>query len=526
VKGIRSFAQGQKCGPYRIVRELGRGGMAIVYLAVGPSGEEVAVKVLQLTRALDPEQRRRFDREIVALASIIHHNVVAFRDTGVLDGGDGAEIVYLAMEYVRGHSLRHVMHPGRRFPPDEIANIMGQVAEGVTAAHALHIIHRDLKPENVMVTADNRVVVIDFGLGKLRMLGMSSSGEHRKAVGTMGYLAPEQLSGSMANALDERVDVHALGVMLHELAVGAHPFARGGATPGEIMGMTCQLVPPLLHDAVAAFPEDLARIAERALEKDREQRFATMAEMRDAIYGAGNSFVARRRQAVLSRFRPGMTLATNAKTPASEPSERGGWTPQQPRTIRVAVPEEALAHAAAKRVAEAAPAEAPEQPAHAPLAEVRNDSSSPTTTSQGLSVAPLGRDRLGRDKRIARAVAVVAAIVCSFLAATGVRQLVRPSVASEAARAPSASPTTASEATPAASSATVRAPTSGLPRDPASASTAQGSTAQASAGPPRVRPPKTALPPRPAAPSSSSSRSAKLPDSYPDFPPPLGPLEP
>ncbi|RLB64426.1 MAG: hypothetical protein DRI90_04610, partial [Deltaproteobacteria bacterium] len=233
---FRTLAPGFECGPYTIIEEIGRGGMAIVYLAEGPAGDRCAIKTLQFARSLQPRQVKRFHREIFVVASINHVNVVRFHDAGRVDTGDTGSLMWMAQEYIDGVTLRDQIHRcGGRVPVRDVANWCEQIAGGVAAAHSAGVIHRDLKPENVMlVDAAKLIKVIDFSISKFRQWGTTTTGHAQQAVGTMGYMAPEQLNGDSAN-IDERTDVYALDLILFELATGAFALTPDGQqlTVGE-----------------------------------------------------------------------------------------------------------------------------------------------------------------------------------------------------------------------------------------------------------------------------------------------------
>jgi serine/threonine-protein kinase len=383
---IRILEPGRECGPYTIVKEIGRGGMAVVYLAEGPEGEKRAIKTLQFTKSLQAEQLERFRREIKILATIHHLNVVRFFDAGrILDASTGS-LMWLALEYVEGLSLREVIHSRRgRISPVDAADWCAQVADGVAAAHSLRVIHRDLKPENALLLENAGLVkVIDFGISKFREWGVTTTAANMR-MGTVGYMAPEQL-GHDKDTVDARTDVYALGCILYELASGAHPLAPDGAiSVAETLARTFMFEPTPLVDLVPGFPQDLSDVARTALQKDPAARFPTIEAMRDALRAAAKRFLNERRVAMLKEleadFGPPPTPAADAPAPLSastpvpegrsEPmpsttpenpaakaahaaklTERGGFAKNQPRTVKMATPETAYAHPAAARVLE------------------------------------------------------------------------------------------------------------------------------------------------------------------------------
>src|SRR3954466_2460031 len=204
-------------GRYAIEARLARGGMASVYLATDVRLERrVAVKVMHSALAEDPEFVARFNREARAAARLSHPDVVSVYDQGEDDGH-----VFLVMEYVAGATLRDVLRDRGRLPAAEAVAVMDHVLAALGAAHAAGLVHRDVKPENVLVTADGRVKVADFGLARA-IAGTTITGDDSMLLGTAAYLAPEQVRDGAADA---RSDVYAAGVLLFELLTGAPPFS-------------------------------------------------------------------------------------------------------------------------------------------------------------------------------------------------------------------------------------------------------------------------------------------------------------
>lgn len=221
------FANGDVIGPYRIEREVGRGGMGHVFLATDTRlGRQVALKVLASASSQDGSQRERLRREARAAASLRHPGictVYAFEEIG--------DDVLLATEFVDGHTLCEEIDGGRRPSADRLARAARDLAAALAVAHAAGITHRDLKPENVMCAADGQLKILDFGLALTAEPPGEGGGAARVTspgtlVGTPMYMAPEQIEGRPADA---RTDIWALGLLLYEYASGAHPFAA--ATP-------------------------------------------------------------------------------------------------------------------------------------------------------------------------------------------------------------------------------------------------------------------------------------------------------
>ncbi|MCP5113143.1 MAG: serine/threonine protein kinase, partial [bacterium] len=204
---------GKQLGPYKIVAELGAGGMGVVYRARDTRlDRDVALKVLPESMARDTERVQRFGREAKAASALNHPNIVAVYDIGTESG-----VSFIVSELVEGASLRETIDRGPA-PARKAADIAGQVADGLAAAHAAGIAHRDLKPENVMLTRDGRAKILDFGLATevrknperdatVTSGGLTNPG---MVMGTPGYMSPEQVRGEKA---DPRSDVFSLGVI-------------------------------------------------------------------------------------------------------------------------------------------------------------------------------------------------------------------------------------------------------------------------------------------------------------------------
>jgi eukaryotic-like serine/threonine-protein kinase len=260
---------GQKLGRYRIDSEIGRGGMGIVYAAEDLElGRRVALKVLPHAALGDDERRRRFLREARTAAKVSHPNLAAMFDVGEADG-----TVFLAMELVKGDSLRERVGKHGMTPADAIA-IAIQIAHGLGKAHASGVVHRDLKPENVMLDADGRVKIVDFGLAKLaaaadEKAGADLSTQEGKILGTPSYMAPEQAKGSRVGPT---ADVFSLGVVLYEMLTGERPFA--GASLVDVLVAVARDEAPRPSKRRPGIPSSVDAIVLRCLAKDPKDRFA------------------------------------------------------------------------------------------------------------------------------------------------------------------------------------------------------------------------------------------------------------
>jgi serine/threonine protein kinase len=265
---------GTTLGHYRIDREIGSGGMGVVYAAEDLRlHRQVAVKVVSGPLASDAEFRQRFEREAQTVASLNHPNIVTLHS--VEQAGD---VHFLTMELVEGEPLSRLIPP-RGLPLDRLLAFAVPLADAVSAAHQRGITHRDLKPANVMVTRDGRVKVLDFGLAKLKegqaqasggatTLGAPTITGEGRILGTVAYMSPEQAEG---RSIDHRSDIFSLGIVLYEMATGERPFK--GDTSVSIISSILKDSPRPVSDVNQSVPRDLNRIVRRCLMKDPEQRY-------------------------------------------------------------------------------------------------------------------------------------------------------------------------------------------------------------------------------------------------------------
>ncbi len=270
---------GTHLGPYEIIDLLGAGGMGEVYRARDARlGRSVAVKVLPAVQASAPTRIERFQREARAAAALNHPNILAVHDVGM--SGDGP---YIVSELLDGETLREALVPGRGWPVRRVLDVAIQVATGLAAAHARGIVHRDLKPENIFRCSDGIVKILDFGLARLTEAA-GAAGEDLDTVtrdhtvlGTVGYMAPEQVRGQKA---DHRADFFAFGAVLYELLTGRRAF--DAETSADVMTAILTEDPADLH-ALDLGPPHLARIVLRCLEKRSEARFQSASDLAFAL---------------------------------------------------------------------------------------------------------------------------------------------------------------------------------------------------------------------------------------------------
>jgi eukaryotic-like serine/threonine-protein kinase len=278
---------GTQLGHYRIERLLGAGGMGEVYLADDTKlGRQVALKVLSPALAADPDRRERFEREARAAAALNHPNIVTIHSVEEIDG-----VCFLTLELVDGQTLADVIPPGG-LPLDRVLALGIPLADAVGAAHQRGITHRDLKPANVMITADGRLKVLDFGLAKVKeeaqfaleagMPTAALTGEGR-IVGTVAYMSPEQAEGK---PIDQRSDVFSLGIILYEMATGTRPFA--GDTHISTLSAIIKDTPAPITDVRPGLPRELSKIIGRCLAKDVEDRYQSAKDLRNDLRALKN----------------------------------------------------------------------------------------------------------------------------------------------------------------------------------------------------------------------------------------------
>jgi eukaryotic-like serine/threonine-protein kinase len=282
-----TLAPGTKLGPYELVAQLGAGGMGAVYRALDTRlGREVAVKVLPPGSADDPERLRRFQQEASATGLLNHPNLLAIFDVGSHEGTP-----YLVTELLEGQSLRERLEESA-LPVRKAVEVALQVARGLAAAHDKGVVHRDLKPENLFLTKDGRLKILDFGLAKLvphKTAGLTdrqaatilvNSAETSPGVvlGTVGYMAPEQVRGEPA---DHRADIFSFGVILYEMLSGQRAFRGDSAI--ETLNAILKEDPSELATLDSTIPASIERVVRRCLEKHPEERFQSAHDLAFAL---------------------------------------------------------------------------------------------------------------------------------------------------------------------------------------------------------------------------------------------------
>jgi tetratricopeptide (TPR) repeat protein/TolB-like protein len=264
-------------GPYRILRQLGAGGMGEVFLAEDPRlGRQVALKRPSADLLTSPDAADRLRREARAAAGLSHPGIAAVYDVLDVDGGP-----HIVMEYVEGETLAQVVARGPVALP-RVLDIGVQLADALAAAHAGGIIHRDLKPGNIILTASGRIKVLDFGLARtVRAAGQphSTITEAGRVLGTPGYMSPEQIVGDRA---DQRSDIYSAGVVLFELLTGRAPFMQPDAI-GRTLAALGRTAAPRADAANPDVPAAIGDIVARAMAPEPGQRFPRAEDLREAL---------------------------------------------------------------------------------------------------------------------------------------------------------------------------------------------------------------------------------------------------
>jgi eukaryotic-like serine/threonine-protein kinase len=281
-----TLTSGTKLGDYEVKSLLGAGGMGEVYRARDARlGRDVAIKVLPLL-ATGSDRLRRFEQEARAAAALNHPNILAVFQMGTYQGAP-----YLVSELLEGETLREQLKRG----PLSVRKAVGcgvQIAHGLAAAHEKGIVHRDLKPENLFVTREGRVKILDFGLAKLTQprsnsdndLKLTQGTEPGVVMGTVGYMAPEQVRGQTT---DPRADIFAFGAILYEMLAGKRAFQK--PTSADTMSAILNEDPPEISQVTTSIPPALQRVVHRCLEKNPEQRFQSASDLAFALEALSDS---------------------------------------------------------------------------------------------------------------------------------------------------------------------------------------------------------------------------------------------
>ncbi len=267
-----ALVQQQLGARYRLEREIGRGGGARVFLATAPDGARVALKVL-LPELLAGTAAERFLREIRLARELDHPRIAR-----ILDAGEDGWVVFYAMTFADGPTLRSYLDTRGALPSAELARVADDLLDALGYAHGRGIIHRDVKPENI-VLASGGAVLLDFGIARAIE---QSAGDRLTAtgmtVGTAAYMSPEQIRGG---AVDHRSDVYAMGCLLHECASGTPPFHH--SNEAVVLRQHLLDAPPQLRSVCPDVSQEMAAVVERALAKKPEERWPSADAMRAAL---------------------------------------------------------------------------------------------------------------------------------------------------------------------------------------------------------------------------------------------------
>src|SRR5438093_3215953 len=264
----------EKIGRYQIERAIGRGAMGVVYLAFDPVLErQAAIKVMTTSGEVDEELRTRFFREARSAARLKHPNIIA-----VYDMGEDRKRPFIAMEFVDGQDLKTLIETRVFIPFERKLDLVIQICRALHYAHRNGVIHRDVKPGNISITHEGQVKILDFGLARLDSSEITRTG---MMMGTPYYMSPEQVRGS--RDLDGRSDLFSVAVVLYELITHTKPFEAD--TPTSVIFKIVSDPHTPIKQIFPGCADELERIIDRALAKDRESRFANCEEMADALKG-------------------------------------------------------------------------------------------------------------------------------------------------------------------------------------------------------------------------------------------------
>src|SRR5579885_789718 len=265
-----------RIGRYKIVRELGRGAMGVVYHAIDPNiGRPVAIKTIVLDTARKPEEqermRERLFREARSAGILSHPGIVT-----IYDVEQHGSLAYIAMEYVDGPTLDYMLSEPTAFSPERIFSILGQTAAALDYAHQKGIVHRDIKPANIMIAADGTVKITDFGIAKIaasEQFTLTAS-----IVGTPHYMSPEQVQGL---SIDGRSDQFSLAVIAFEMLTGEKPYTGEHLT--TVVYKIVAEAPPMPHSLNPTLSRDIESVIQKGLSKKPEDRFRTCQEFVSAL---------------------------------------------------------------------------------------------------------------------------------------------------------------------------------------------------------------------------------------------------
>ena len=267
------LSKGQKINDrYEIIKNIGEGGMANVYLAQDTIlDRKVAVKVLRGDLASDDKFIRRFQREALSVSNLSHPNIVEVYDVGEEDGSH-----YIVMEYIEGKTLKQLLKKRESLTLTEVIDIMTQLTDGISHAHESYIIHRDIKPQNIMIEDDGRIKITDFGIAMA--LNATQLTQTNSVMGSVHYLPPEQASGKGATV---KSDIYSLGILMYELLTGNVPFKGDNAVEIALKHMKDKI--PSIRKQDPSIPQSVENIILKASAKNPRNRYDTAKEMHEDL---------------------------------------------------------------------------------------------------------------------------------------------------------------------------------------------------------------------------------------------------
>lgn len=267
---LMSFNGIRQVGKYKLIGTLGKGGVATVYEGVHPDlGRSVAIKMLSHRRVYHPHFADRFRNEARIIANLRHPNIVE-----VFDTEEAYATFFIIMEKLKGRDIEAILDEGRIFGFDEVRRILYQTATALDYAHNQGVVHRDVKPSNIFLSEDGRVKLTDFGIALVHHLEESIYVDKRRAIGSPLYMSPEQ---AMAEPLDHRTDIYALGIVAYEMLTGLPPFEHEDAR--EVLMMHVNDPMPAPRTKNPSIPGDLNDFILRATQKDPNKRYQSAAEV-------------------------------------------------------------------------------------------------------------------------------------------------------------------------------------------------------------------------------------------------------
>src|SRR5258706_915939 len=268
-RGMEQLQPGQMLGAYRIISQIGQGGMATVYKAYQASMDRnVAVKVLPNQLADSKEFIQRFQQEARIIARLEHAHILP-----VFDYGESGGITYFVMRYLDAGTLKDKMESGRPLALNEIDRLFTQLADALSYAHSMGVIHRDLKPSNALIDAQGNLFLTDFGIAKILECASPRLTQTDAIMGTPAYISPEQ---AQAQKVDQRSDIYSLAIILYEMVTGRVPFTAD--TPLAVILKHVSNPLPLPSTIKPDIPEAIEQVILKALAKNPDDRFATVAE--------------------------------------------------------------------------------------------------------------------------------------------------------------------------------------------------------------------------------------------------------